>query len=264
MRNIKLIIEFDGTDFNGWQRQPEGRTVQGVLEDAVHAVFGQPAGVVGAGRTDTGVHAHYYPCNFQVDSNLSTTRMVAALSAHLPEDIVVKSAQDVAESFHSRFDALSRRYIYRISPGRTALWRRVYHTPRYRLDAAAMALAAGSFRGRHDFTSFTPTINEVNPVCDVLVIGVDEGDALITLTIEADRFLHNMVRVIVGTLIDVGRGHITVEQMESILCRKDRREAGPTAPARGLALAFVRYPDTPGSSGAEDALGTVPGDGDVL
>jgi len=264
MRNIKLIIEFDGTDFNGWQRQPEGRTVQGVLEDAVRAVFGQTTGVVGAGRTDTGVHAHHYPCNFSIESTLATTRMVAALTAHLPEDIVVKSAKDVHESFHARFDALSRRYIYRISPGRTALWRHVHHTPRYRLDVGAMAVAAGALRGKHDFTSFTPTINEVNPVCDVIVIDVDEGDTLTTVTIEANRFLHNMVRVIVGTLIDVGRGHITVEHMESILCKKDRREAGPTAPARGLALAYVRYPDATGTPGAEDRLGTVPGDGDVL
>jgi tRNA pseudouridine38-40 synthase len=261
MRNIKLIIEYDGTGFYGWQRQSEERTVQGVLEDAVRAVFALSSGVVGAGRTDTGVHALDYPCNFLIDSDLPTTRIVAALTAHLPGDIVVKNAQDVHESFHARFDALSRRYIYRISRVRTALWRHMYHTPRYRLDAGAMATAVACLRGEHDFTSFTPTINNVNPVCDVMEIDVDEGDDLITITIEANRFLHNMVRVIVGTMVEVGRGFIPVEHMESILCKKDRREAGPTAPANGLALVLVRYPDDPG---AQARLGTVPGDGDVL
>lgn len=245
MRNILLSIEYDGTAFHGWQRQRGERTVQGTLEDAVHRVFGQPADVVGAGRTDSGVHAVDYPCNFHVETGLSTERIAAALDAHLPDDVVVKSARDVHDQFHARFDALSRRYAYRISTQPTALWRHIYHTPRFTLASAPMAAAARHLLGAHDFTSFTPAANEADASCHVLEAAIEDKPPLITFTIEADRFLHHMVRVIVGTLIDVGRGRIRPEQVADILCKKDRREAGPTAPPNGLALVGVRYPQAP-------------------
>lgn len=242
VRNIRLQIEFDGTAFHGWQRQPETRTVQGVIEDAIRAVFGVDADVTGAGRTDTGVHALDYPCNFLVDTALAPARIAAALSAHLPDDIAILDARDAEPGFHARFDALSRRYAYRISTRPTALWRHVYHVPRFRLDVAPMARAAGILVGEHDFTSFTPAACEANPVCRMLEARVDQDGPLVTVTLEADRFLHHMVRVITGTLIDVGRGRIPPEHMEAILCKKDRRAAGPTAPPNGLALVRVRYP----------------------
>jgi tRNA pseudouridine38-40 synthase len=245
MRNIRLNIEYDGTAFRGWQRQPGERTVQGILEEAVHGVFGQRTDVVGAGRTDTGVHAIDYPCNFHVETELPTERIAAALSAHLPDDIVVTGAVDVHPEFHARFDALSRRYSYRISSRPTALWRHVYHTPRFAVTAAPMAAAAEYLLGEHDFTSFTPAANDADPHCRVIEAAVTEDAPLLTFTIEANRFLHHMVRVIVGTLIEVGRGRFAPEHVEDILCRKDRREAGPTAPPHGLALVGVRYPEAP-------------------
>jgi tRNA pseudouridine38-40 synthase len=206
MRNILLNLEYDGTAFHGWQRQPGERTVQGTLEDAVYGVFGQRTDVVGAGRTDTGVHAVDYPCNFHVETGLSTERIAAALGAHLPDDVVVKDAEDVHEQFHARFDALSRRYAYRISTRPTALWRHVYHTPRFAIDPALMGAAAEHLVGEHDFTSFTPTANEADPICRVIDVAVTEESPLVTFAIEADRFLHHMVRVMVGTLIEVGSG----------------------------------------------------------
>jgi tRNA pseudouridine38-40 synthase len=242
VRNIRLQIEYDGTDFHGWQRQSEVRTVQGVLEEAVRRVFGTHCDVIGAGRTDTGVHAADYPCNFAVDTRLPVARIAAALTAHLPADVVIHSAAD-APGFHARFDARSRRYAYHMSTRPTALWRRVYHTPRFVLDAAAMAAAAGHFVGRHDFTSFTPSGNDADPVCEVVHAAVEHDAPFINFTVEADRFLHHMVRVLTGTLIDVGRGRTDPEQIGAIMRKRDRRAAGPTAPAHGLALVAVRYPD---------------------
>lgn len=248
-RNIRLQIEYDGTDFHGWQRQPDRRTVQGVVETAVEAVFGTSPDVIGAGRTDAGVHALDYPCNFTVDTGLSVERIAAALGAHLPEDVVVHRAMDAPGNFHARFDALSRRYRYLIATRPTALWRHVYHVPRFTLDPAAMAEAATRFLGEHDFTSFTPAVNEARPVCEVARAAVETDGPVIVFTVEANRFLHHMVRVMAGTLIDVGRGRCGPEHVSDILCKKDRRHAGPTAPPNGLALVSVRYPGDSGDGG---------------
>jgi tRNA pseudouridine38-40 synthase len=244
MRNIKLILEYDGTEFHGWQRQRDTRTVQGVVEEAIRSVFQSASGVVGAGRTDTGVHALDYPCNFHVDTELSLERIRAALGAHLPEDVVVKAAFDTQPEFHARFDALSRRYAYALSSRPTAIWRRTRYNPRFSLDPGRMAEAAALLVGEHDFTSFTPAVNEADPVCRVSDAAIEVEGALMTFTIEANRFLHHMVRIIVGTLIDVGRGHTRPEHVETVLCRKDRREAGATAPPHGLSLVGVRYPES--------------------
>ena len=217
--------------------------MQGVIEDACRQVFGADCDVIGAGRTDTGVHAADYPCNFTVDTALNRGRIRAALMAHLPDDVVVHSVADAPEEFHARFDALSRRYAYHMSTRPTALWRRVYHTPRFTLDVEKMSAAARHFLGEHDFTSFTPTANEATRECEVVHAAIEHDEPFITFTVEANRFLHHMVRVMTGTLIDVGRGHIEPEQIPAIVHTKDRRAAGPTAPAHGLALVGVRYPE---------------------
>jgi len=218
----------------------------------VRAVFGVECDVVGAGRTDAGVHALDYPCNFHVESDLSTERIEAALAAHLPEDVVVKRAEDAAPEFHARFDAISRRYAYSLATRPSALHRRTRYTPRETLDPARMARAARYLVGGHDFTSFTPAANEARPVCRVVEADVRADGSLVTVTVEADRFLHHMVRVIVGTLVEVGRGRWEPEHVEAILCKRDRREAGPTAPPHGLALVSVSYePSTLGAQGAD-------------
>jgi len=249
VRNIRLLIEYDGTDFCGWQRQNQVRTVQGELEGAIERIFGQKCGVVGAGRTDTGVHAIGYVCNFRVNSDMPTRRMLRALQAHLPEDVALKDAADAHPDFHSRFDALSRLYTYRISTEPTALGRRFQLRARFALDPGLMHGAAQALQGEHDFTSFAPALNEANPVCNLMEIGVVREGALLTITVEANRFLHHMVRVIAGTLMEVGRGHLPPEQIPLILGRKDRTAAGPTAPPVGLALVAVRYPGEDGAAG---------------
>jgi len=240
--NVRLLLEFDGTDFQGWQRQPGVRTVQGVIAEATEAVFGERIAPIGAGRTDAGVHALAYVCNFHVDTNIPVKRIAAALTAHLPDDIVILGAESAPEAFHARYDATSRRYLYQITRVPTALRRRMVHLTRYDLDLGAMAGAAPALVGEHDFTSFTPTLNERNPVCTVLAADVTETEGVVTVSIEANRFLQHMVRVIVGTLIEIGRGRHNPEHIMEVMGKRDRRAAGPTAPARGLVFAEVRYP----------------------
>lgn len=245
MKNIKLTLEFDGTDFHGWQKQSELRTVQGVLEDAAKALFGKPTKVTGCGRTDAGVHAWGYVCNFLADTKLSRGRIKLALSARLPEDIVIRKIEEVDPDFHSRFHATARRYIYRIATQPTAIDRKVVYSTKYRMDLNLMSKAVTALEGQHDFTSFAASGSneDVSPVCAVEFARFGREDAGIFFEIKADRFLHHMVRNIVGTLIEVGRGKITPEQIGSILCKKNRTAAGPTAPACGLALTEVYYPE---------------------
>jgi len=249
VRNIRLLIEYDGTDFHGWQRQADVRTIQGELEAALERIFHQQCDVAGAGRTDAGVHAIGYVCNFHVDSDMPARRVLRALQAHLPEDVAVKDAAEVPPDFHSRFDALSRRYAYQICTEPIALSRRFQLRARFPMDAALMDQAARALHGEHDFSSFTPALNEANPVCNVMEVGVAREGPVVTLTVEANRFLHHMVRVITGTLMDVGRGQIPPEQIPLILGKKDRTAAGPTAPPTGLALVAVRYPGEDGAGG---------------
>ena len=242
MRNIRLLLEYDGTDFHGWQRQPDVRTVQGAMETAVRNTFGQRTEVIGAGRTDRGVHAQGYVCNFHVDTDLEPERIVAALRAHLDKDVVVKKAIDAPPDFHARFDAVSRCYVYRLDTVPTAIHRRIHHVIKYQLDVSAMDRAACLLRGEHDFTSFTRSGSAADPTCQVLDTSVTAEGPGVSITVEANRFLHNMVRIIAGTLIDVGRGRMDPEQITEVLCRKDRTAAGPTAPPCGLVLVAVRYP----------------------
>jgi tRNA pseudouridine38-40 synthase len=242
IRNLRLLLEYDGTDFSGWQKQPDVRTVQGTVEAAVATVCRQLVGVRGCARTDAGVHALGYVANFHVESEHTASRLVIALNACLPEDVAVVSAQEVADDFHARFSALSRRYVYRIATTPTAVLRRFsYHTHHY-LDVERMRAAAGHLAGRHDFTSFTPVTNDKDPVCNLMELSVAEEDRYILVFAESDRFLYNMVRTLAGTLMDVGRGRIEPEQMPDILGKRDRRAAGPTAAACGLTLLSARYP----------------------
>jgi tRNA pseudouridine38-40 synthase len=241
MRNIRLELEYDGTDFRGWQRQPAARTVQGTLELAIATMLRHPATVWGCARTDAGVHAMGYVANFHTELDVTTDRLVSGLNGCLPEDIAVTAAREAPEDFHARFSARARRYTYRIATAPTAVWRH-YTTPsRHALDTGAMETAARHFLGEHDFTSFTALANEAKPVCVVSDAVVSREPAIITFTVESNRFLYHMVRVMAGTLMEVGRGRIDPERMPEILGKRDRRAAGPTAPASGLMLVAVRY-----------------------
>ncbi len=244
VKNVKLLLEYDGTEFFGWQKQQELRTVQGVIEHALGGIFHSPLQVFGAGRTDAGVHAWGQVCNFKVDSPLAADRIGRAVGSKLPEDVRVRAAEEADENFHARFNALRRRYIYYVRTQPTAIWRRYFHVTSYSLDVGRMKEAARSLLGEHDFASFTPTKSKDDAShCLLSELNVQQDGPIISFTLEADHFLHHMVRVIVGTLIEVGRGKIPPEQIEEILGKKDRSAAGPTLPAKGLFLLEVEYPE---------------------
>ena len=245
MRNIRLTLEYEGTDFHGWQRQPGLRTVQGTLEQAASTVLRHPVETWGCARTDAGVHARGYVSNFRTESDYTVERMRSGLNGCLPEDVVVTAVSDVPEEFHARFSALSRRYTYRITTEPTAVWRRFAYHIHHELDCGRMREAARHLVGEHDFTSFTALANEANPVCSLRSVEIVEAPlgaaGRIDITVESNRFLFHMVRVIAGTMMEAGRGRIEPEHVGVILRKKDRRAAGPTAAAHGLMLVGVQY-----------------------
>lgn len=244
-RNIKLVIEYDGTDFAGWQLQPDDRTVQGVLQQAVSGLARQEVRLVAAGRTDAGVHALGQVANARTRLELSPEEIRCAVNARLPDDVLVLDVSDVPWTFHARFDATSRSYVYLMSRTESPLWRRRRWFVRYPLDLEAMRAAAEALRGERDFGSFCLTGSEpAHERCRLTRVSIEYEDrlgGLIALRLTADRFLRGMVRSIAGTLVEVGRGKIAPEDMEGILNARDRGAAGPTAPPWGLYLEEVRY-----------------------
>jgi tRNA pseudouridine38-40 synthase len=244
MRNIRLVVSYDGTDFHGWQTQPGFRTVQQTLEDALFALTRQRARVNASGRTDTGVHAVGQVVNFRSPTLLAPEVLVRAVNAHLPADVVVREAADVPEDFDANRHARRKLYRYVIHDGPVPdpfLRRYCCHTRR-RLDAAAMSRAALPLRGTHDFRSFeTDWPNRASSVRTVTHLAVNRMGDWLWLDVEADGFLYNMVRAIAGTLLNVGRGYWPEAQVAQILQAQDRTRAGPTAPAQGLFLVRVTY-----------------------
>ena len=245
MARYKLTIEYDGGPFVGWQRQDNGPSVQAALEEAVLAFSGERAFVQGAGRTDAGVHALAQVAHLDLANERPAETVRAALNFHLkPHPIAVVEADIVADDFHARFSATWRRYRYRILNRRAppAFDRgHVWHVP-VPLDAAAMADAAAVLVGRHDFNSFRSTSCQApSPVktLDLLEVARDENE--IRIEVGARSFLHNQVRILVGTLQLVGRGHWTRRDVEAALEARDRTRAGPTAPPQGLCLMEVRF-----------------------
>lgn len=243
MRNVKLLLEYDGTDFIGWQRQETGRSVQGDVEAILERVLQEEkVNLIGAGRTDAGVHARGQTANFRTSSRLPLEQIRGALLGLLPEDITLRGIEDVQEDFHARFMAKERTYSYLITRVPRALMRQTSWYVKYPLDEAAMNLAAAGIVGEHDFGSFCRTASEVeHHRCSVRVSEWTSSGEELRYTISADRFLHGMVRALVGTMVDIGRGYSTIVEFGEILSRKDRREAGPAAPARGLVLESVLY-----------------------
>jgi len=245
MRNIRLTVSYDGTDFNGWQTQPGYRTVQETLEGAIAKLTGaERVRVNASGRTDAGVHAVGQVVNFYTSVQYSADVLVRAINAHLPADVVVKDAADVPHSFDANRDARRKLYRYVIHDGAVPdpFQRRYAMQSRHKLDAAAMRRAAEPLKGRHDFHSFeTEWPNRTSSVRTVTHLAVNRFGDWIWLDVEADGFLYNMVRAIAGTLINVGRGYWPEEQVAKILNAEDRAQAGPTAPAQGLFLMRVTY-----------------------
>jgi tRNA pseudouridine38-40 synthase len=244
MRNLKLTLSYDGTEFSGWQTQPGFRTVQEILQGAIAALTGEQVHANASGRTDTGVHAVAQVVNFHSNTHLATEVLVRALNAHLPGDVVVSAAEDMPQAFDANRDARRKLYRYVIHDGPVPdpFLRRYCHHTRHHLDTAAMQQAALALRGRHDFHSFeTDWPNRMSSVRTITHVAVNRMADWLWLDVEADGFLYNMVRAIAGTLINVGRGYWPATQVADILKAQDRRQAGPTAPAQGLFLMRVTY-----------------------
>ncbi|MFQ5932430.1 MAG: tRNA pseudouridine(38-40) synthase TruA [Nitrospiraceae bacterium] len=244
MPTFKLTIEYDGTAYAGWQRQPDHLTIQAVIEDTVRTVTQTEIPAIGAGRTDAGVHALGQVVSFKTEKSLSAGEWMRALNGLLPADISVRSAEQVADDFHARYSAREKLYEYRIlnRKERSALDRnRAWHVPK-RLDVDVMRQGAKLLVGRHDFSSFqgSPTDTE-NPICELQRLEIIEDQPLIRIEVQADRFLRQMVRSIVGTLVEVGQGKRPAQSVKDILEAKDRRAAGATAPPHGLYLVRVIY-----------------------
>lgn len=242
--NIKLTVEYDGTDYHGWQTQATGKTVQAVLEKAVSTLVGPPTRIIGSGRTDAGVHALGQVANFLSDQVLEPHRTQRALNALTPDDITVKKVEVVPDSFHARRHGRSRIYEYRIlnrpSPSPFHL-RYAWHV-HDSLDIAAMRQAISCLEGEHDFSSFRgAACDAAHPVRTIYGSSINRSGDLVVFSVEATAFLRHMVRNLVGTLVEVGRQQRTPQSFAALLDARDRTQAGVKAPAQGLFLMEVKY-----------------------
>ena len=245
MRNLKMVVEYDGARYHGWQRQIDSTTVQQVLEDIVCRITREKVVIFGSGRTDAGVHALNQTAHFKTSCLISAPHLLAGINSLLPDDIVVKQLLEVAESFHARFDVKSKVYMYQIvnQPIRSAMYRNYAWYVRTPLNLNEMEKGLAVFKGTHDFTTFCGkkkgNYNCIRTIKDVRLEIHSSG--LIRLYLEADGFLRYMVRSVVGTLVELGMGKRTPEELYDILQAKQRKDAGITAPAQGLFLVEVNY-----------------------
>ena len=277
MRNIRLLIAYDGTDFHGWQRQSNALTVQECLESAIERILGERAQVWGSGRTDAGVHALNQVANFKTDCPIPCENLVKALNDALPPTVRVKDSHEVSAKFHARYDVCSKTYRYRILQAPVCppfLWRFVWHYP-FPLDGERMTEAAKLFEGEHDFTSFAavdrsaaeescqgagkdrnsprrdggsgaqPAAHKIETAMVRRIFASrifrHPRTSMLIYEVSGNGFLHHMVRNMVGTLMEVGRGKLEPGGIIRILKARDRTMAGPTAPAQGLCLVEVEY-----------------------
>jgi tRNA pseudouridine38-40 synthase len=255
MRQIRLTLQYDGTDYSGWQIQNNGATIQGLLEDAIFSVTNDRSRVIGAGRTDAGVHAFEQVAVFETASTLSPDVFLQALNANLPNDISIMCCEECPEDFHPRYRAKQKTYSYIISsipPGSVFLNRYSWQI-HYQLDIEAMRKASEYLIGKHDFSSFQASgcgaqhpVRELNsimisdlPSLEFITFKIDAP--VIKITMEGTAFLRHMVRNIAGTLVDIGRKKYPPEKIKEILGSRDRNNAGPTAPACGLFLDKISY-----------------------
>ncbi len=246
MRNVRLLVAYDGARFFGWQRQDGFDSVQQALEEAVLASTGQRATVHGAGRTDTGVHALGQVAHLHIDTRLTDDRLRHATNAHLPAGVVVREAETCDDQFHARFSAISKRYAYQVVTSRfqPAFGATHAHWLAWPLDVPRMRREARVLVGRHDFAAFgntgSPRATTVRTVQHLRLVARRER---LFFVIQGDGFLYNMVRTIAGTLIDVGRGRLEEGACARALASGQRDDAGMTAPAAGLHLVSVQYPE---------------------
>jgi tRNA pseudouridine38-40 synthase len=241
-RNIKLILEYDGTAYVGWQRQENGKSVQGEIESALRQILQDDANLIGAGRTDAGVHARGQVANFRTQSGIDLHQLKGGLNGLLPMDIVVHGVEEVPLDFHARYSAKEREYSYSIVQTETALMRQYSWNVKYMLNIELMKHAVAMIIGEHDFESFSKMNSNVDHYrCMVSVAEWRDETPWFHFTIKANRFLHGMVRALVGTMVDAGRGYISADDFSNILEKKNRAAAGMSAPAKGLVLENIFY-----------------------
>lgn len=245
MKNIKLTIEYDGKEYNGWQKQPNKLNIQGEIERAIQNITGEQVELIGSGRTDAGVHAFGQVANFKIDSDFPIEKMAIAINSQLKKSIRIKKTEEVSQEFHSRYNCHSKTYQYVIdnSEQGSAIYRGLsYHVPQ-ELDVEKMQKAVTYFVGEHDFSSFkssgTSSKSSVRTIYKAEVFEMPNNRIYIELT--GNGFLYNMVRIIAGTLVDVGTGKIQTEDIEKIIESKDRSLAGKTLQPNGLYLVKVNY-----------------------
>lgn len=244
MKRIKLIVSYDGTGYCGWQVQPNGITVEEVLNKALQKLTGEDIHVIGASRTDSGVHALGNVAVFDTETTIPAERIAAALNQRLPEDIVIRSSEEVPGDFHPRYCDCTKTYEYRILNAKIPVptMRHTHYFVSYDLNIEDMRQAASYLVGEHDFVSFCNIRTDVeNTVRTVYSLGIEKQGEEMIVRITGNGFLYNMVRIIVGTLVRVGRGFYPPEKVKEILEAKDRKAAGVTAPPQGLYLVEIRY-----------------------
>ncbi|RMF93725.1 MAG: tRNA pseudouridine(38-40) synthase TruA [Candidatus Schekmanbacteria bacterium] len=244
MPNYKLKIQYDGTRYSGWQIQPNVKTIEGIITEAIDKIFHRKVKLIGASRTDAGVHARGQVANFHFPDEIDITTIKRGLNAVIPDDIAIQQVEIADEKFHSRYSAKSKIYQYFI-------WNRDYKTPFYsryswqihnRLDIDAMRAASYFIKGEKDFSSFQGAgCDSKVPIRRIDFFDIKREEGFIKFTIEGSGFLKHMVRNIVGTLVEIGMGKMNPVEMIHILEARDRKKAGPTAPARGLVLVKVIY-----------------------
>lgn len=242
MRNIKLVIEYDGSGFHGWQIQNSERTVQGEIGRALQELLQESPNLCVAGRTDAGVHASGQVANFKTSSGMDVSNIFRGLNFYLPEDVRILSAGDVADDFHSRFSAVDRTYSYQITTKPTAIARQYAWRCYFKLDIETMQEASQHLLGAHVFKAFSKYVpDEKHYKCLVMAADWQGQEDRLVFTIRANRFLHNMIRIIIGTIVEVGYGKRQPGNIAEVLKSEDRELAGNTVPAHGLCLLNVNY-----------------------
>ena len=244
MRNIKLTIEFDGSNFCGWQRQPQGRTIEQTIEKAIYKATGEELLINGCSRTDAGVHAKALVANFHTNSTIPGEKFREAINVRLPKDVSIVKSEEVDENFHARYSSKGKTYVYTIVNRYERLsygWQYLYRYP-YEIDIDKMREACKYFLGTHDFTAFmSPGSSIKTTVRTISDLHIECEEEKIKVFITGDGFLYNMVRIIVGTLLKVGNGKIIPGEIEEIILEKNRKRAGMCVPPNGLVLEKVFY-----------------------
>ena len=248
MKRIKLVTAYDGTNYHGSQIQNNGETIEGVLKTELSSLLNEEIQIIGASRTDAGVHARGNVFVFDTESRIPSDKFTYALNARLPEDIRIQDSEEVPSDFHPRHQDTVKTYEYRVLNRKLPLpeYRLHAHFTYEKLNIERMQQACKYFIGEHDFAAFCAAGSQVeSTVREIYDLHVKKEGDLLTISVTGNGFLYNMVRIIAGTLLKVGSGHFAAEDMEKIIEGRDRSLAGPTAPAKGLTLVEIRYPNYP-------------------